>query len=120
MKYSEKLDCDMVNLTKTWLFFKANRTAINDKIYSYNTTIIPYQNQRSNRNRQKMFIYIELYHIKIKDQTATNIFLYFCQVKLYHIKIKDQTATCQGRVYSVSKLYHIKIKDQTATRCWSD
>lgn len=50
MKYSEKLDCDMVNLTKTWLFFKANRTAINDKIYSYNTTIIPYQNQRSNRS----------------------------------------------------------------------
>jgi len=35
--------------------------------------IIPYQNQRSNRNPiSAALLLLSLYHIKIKDQTATN------------------------------------------------
>jgi len=94
MKYSEKLDCDMVNLTKTWLFFKANRAAINDKIYSYNTTIIPYQNQRSNRNIGSL-TKVKYLIIPYQNQRSNRNYgeTYTRQVTLYHIKIKDQTAT---------------------------
>jgi len=34
---------------------------------------------------------------------------------LYHIKIKDQTATLMETKIDLKELYHIKIKDQTAT-----
>ena len=54
--------------------------------------IIPYQNQRSNRNQNIVALFVkELYHIEIKDQTATQYDVLQALCKLYHIKIKDQT-----------------------------